>query len=50
MALQGSNGVTVLLYLVDEGWISGCNLVVVGTPVAEPDAEEIWCDKQVRVR
>ena len=49
MALQGSDGVTVLLYLVDEGWISGCDLVAVGTPVAKPDAKKIWCDSQVRV-
>jgi len=49
MALQGSDGVTVLLYLVDEGWISGCNMVVVGTSVAKPDAEEIWRDRQVRI-
>jgi hypothetical protein len=50
VALQGSDGVTFLLYLSDEGWIGGRNLVVAGIPVTEPDAEEIWRDNQVRVR
>jgi len=50
VALQGSDGVAFLLYLSDEGWIGGRNLVVAGISVTEPDAEEIWRDNQVRVR